>query len=227
MVQSLTTCCIRAPGAALVSVYQRRFDCPGPPLHPSCLPRRLLSRNNLYLPTPQAQTIAVTTVATAAAIAAKGGIASPNIVTEVRVANKPPAGVKPPYIHAWKAAAKEPRKIQQDPARLKISEAGEAEEIVRALKSFRDIPATIPAGPKPMHMRREITTVKVIHHAIISASTSRSLSLVMSAMWPFGALQGIQGCLSHSKTPFALSANFHASDLSAANPLKPAAKLGA
>lgn len=137
MVQSLTTYWVRAPGAVLVSVYQRLFDCPVSPVHPSCLPRRFLSaKTNLYLPTPQAQTIAVTTVATAAAMAAKGGIATPNIVTEVRVANKPPAGVKPPYIHAWKAAAKEPRKIQRDPDRMKKRRAEDAEGIVRALKSF-------------------------------------------------------------------------------------------
>lgn len=51
--------------------------------------------------------IPATTVATKAANNATGGMRSPNIPRLVRVAKIPAAGVKPPYIQAWKAAAAE------------------------------------------------------------------------------------------------------------------------
>ena len=50
----------------------------------------------------------VVAVATPAPKAATGGARNPTIPKLVRVAKMPPAGVKPPYAQAWKAAAREP-----------------------------------------------------------------------------------------------------------------------
>jgi hypothetical protein len=38
----------------------------------------------------------------------------------------------------------------------------------------RNEPATIPPGPNPRHRRMVMTTVNVIHHAVITAMTSMS-----------------------------------------------------
>ncbi|TKW53855.1 hypothetical protein CTA1_6030 [Colletotrichum tanaceti] len=50
----------------------------------------------------------VTNVATRPAKMTTGGINVPSIAMLVRVANTPPAGVKPPYMYDWKAAASVP-----------------------------------------------------------------------------------------------------------------------
>ncbi|KKA18804.1 hypothetical protein T310_7244 [Rasamsonia emersonii CBS 393.64] len=52
--------------------------------------------------------MAATTVANTAANTAAGHISVPSIAILVNVAKMPPAGVKPPYMRDWKAAAREP-----------------------------------------------------------------------------------------------------------------------
>lgn len=54
---------------------------------------------------------AVTKVAHTAAIPANTGSKVPSIPIEVRVAKRPPAGVRPPYNMDWKAAARVPLSI--------------------------------------------------------------------------------------------------------------------
>ncbi len=44
-----------------------------------------------------------TIVAKTAAIMATVGINAPSMATLIKVANMPPAGVKPPYMYDWKA----------------------------------------------------------------------------------------------------------------------------
>lgn len=59
-------------------------------------------------PYPITPTMAATTVANTAANTAAGHISVPSIAILVNVAKMPPAGVKPPYMRDWKAAAREP-----------------------------------------------------------------------------------------------------------------------
>jgi hypothetical protein len=61
-----------------------------------------------YVPTPQIPTIAATSVAINIANIAIERASVPSIAMLVSVAKIPPAGVKPPYMSAWKAAAREP-----------------------------------------------------------------------------------------------------------------------
>lgn len=50
-----------------------------------------------------------TTVERSDAAINAGGIKVPSIAMLVRVANMPPAGVNPPYMNDWKAAANVPK----------------------------------------------------------------------------------------------------------------------
>jgi len=59
-------------------------------------------------PTPQYQTIVAANVANSDANKTKTGPLNPSIAMLVNVAKIPPAGVKPPYINDWKAAARDP-----------------------------------------------------------------------------------------------------------------------
>jgi hypothetical protein len=61
-----------------------------------------------HRPTPKTQTTIAAPVATTAARRDAAGIKVPSIAMLVNVANIPPAGVKAPYIHDWKAAASVP-----------------------------------------------------------------------------------------------------------------------
>lgn len=99
------------------------------------------------------------------AMTSAAGISVPNIAILVSVANIPPAGVKPPYINDWNPAANDPG------------------HKVSGVSNFRgpwgyenyknlDIPKTIPEGPNPRTMMSPITTVKVIHHTVMTARTS-------------------------------------------------------
>jgi hypothetical protein len=65
-------------------------------------------------PHPQAHTILAAAVAKSDATTAAIGIMVPTIAMLVNVANNPPAGVKPPYIHDWKAAANVPEDVPND-----------------------------------------------------------------------------------------------------------------
>jgi hypothetical protein len=56
----------------------------------------------------QIPTIAATSVATNIATMATGRASVPSIAMLVSVAKIPPAGVNPPYMSAWKIAAREP-----------------------------------------------------------------------------------------------------------------------
>lgn len=49
-----------------------------------------------------------TPVARMEAVRVAGNINTPNIAMLVKVAKIPPAGVKPPYIYDWNAAASDP-----------------------------------------------------------------------------------------------------------------------
>lgn len=55
-----------------------------------------------------------TTVERSDATTAAIGCNVPSIAMLVNEANIPPAGVKPPYIHDWKAAASVPKQIPDD-----------------------------------------------------------------------------------------------------------------
>ena len=44
-------------------------------------------------------------------------------------------------------------------------------------------PAMIPAGPNPRHIKMHITTVKVIHQAVIMARISNLVSLTDLQYW--------------------------------------------
>jgi hypothetical protein len=61
-----------------------------------------------HVPTPQLQTADATSVAVNIATMATERASVPSIAMLVNVANIPAAGVNPPYISAWKAAAREP-----------------------------------------------------------------------------------------------------------------------
>lgn len=59
-------------------------------------------------PTPQIQNVPAISVAINIATMATGRDSVPSIAMLVSVAKIPLAGVKPPYMNAWKAAAREP-----------------------------------------------------------------------------------------------------------------------
>lgn len=61
-----------------------------------------------HLPTPETQTKTATKVATSDEPIPTAGINVPTMAMHVKVAKIPPAGVKPPYIQDWKAAAAVP-----------------------------------------------------------------------------------------------------------------------
>jgi hypothetical protein len=61
-----------------------------------------------HVPKPQIQTVPATSVAIDIATVATGRASVPSIAMLVSVAKIPPAGVNPPYMNAWKAAAREP-----------------------------------------------------------------------------------------------------------------------
>jgi hypothetical protein len=61
-----------------------------------------------HVPTPQVQTIAATSVAVTIATMAIVRASVPIAAKLVSVAKIPLAGVNPPYMNAWKAAAREP-----------------------------------------------------------------------------------------------------------------------
>lgn len=56
-------------------------------------------------PTPPTHTKLATIVAMSEATPTAAGINVPSMAMLVKVANTPPAGVNPPYMHDWKAAA--------------------------------------------------------------------------------------------------------------------------
>lgn len=62
----------------------------------------------LYFPTPSLHTRIDTPVARMEAVRVAGNINTPNIAMLVKVAKIPPAGVKPPCIYDWNAAASDP-----------------------------------------------------------------------------------------------------------------------
>lgn len=66
------------------------------------------SFHSLHIPLSTPNTTSATRLAATAAEAANTGTAYPTIPTYVNVANIPAAGVNPPYIHDWNAAAIEP-----------------------------------------------------------------------------------------------------------------------
>lgn len=101
-----------------------------------------------------------TSVAKKAPTSTTKGARMPSIAKLVRVAKRPPAGVKPPYIQVWKAAAIEPNHA------VRIIES------VRRTGLFMSLPATTPAGPKPIESMMVTKTMNVIHHAISTARTS-------------------------------------------------------
>ena len=99
------------------------------------------------------------------------GIRVPSIAIDVKVAKIPPAGVKAPYMHDWKAAARVP-------VSLLLSVSIKRQNIIggaMALSNCENIPAPMPGALNPTSDSRMRTTVKVIDHARISASTSEML----------------------------------------------------
>ncbi|KAG5928243.1 hypothetical protein E4U42_000999 [Claviceps africana] len=91
--------------------YQQRIDRavgPNPPNYFQYKERSLilqvatalreLKEKMIYRPAPQAHTATATPVAIIAASKAAAGIRAPSMPMLVRVANMPPAGVKPPYM---------------------------------------------------------------------------------------------------------------------------------
>ena len=104
---------------------------------------------------------------------------------DVKVAKSPPAGVKAPYMHDWKAAARVPV------SRL-LSVSMKAQNIIRAfmaLSEYENIPAPIPTRLNPTANSKINTTVKVIDHARIGASTSEML--ISIRIWVVMAAEGL------------------------------------
>lgn len=96
-----------------------------------------------------------TSVATTALNPATGGTRRPSMPRLVRVAKIPAAGVKPPYIHPWNAAASEPRSVIS----IRFYES----------KTHGDVPATTPPGPKPRVSTSVVSKVNVTAHAMMMA----------------------------------------------------------
>lgn len=83
----------------------------------------------------------------------------------VRVANIPPAGVNPPYMYDWNAAAKVPRVSERIFSKYAVKS--------RFVPAGKDIAlAPTPIGPKPKAKMMNATTVNVTAHATITAMMS-------------------------------------------------------
>lgn len=116
-------------------------------------------------PTPHIHTILATTVAIDEATRRASGIIVPSIAMLVRVANIPPAGVNPPYMYDWKAAAKVPRVSERMFSKYMLKS--------RFVPAGEDIAlAPTPIGPKPKAKMMNATTVNVTAHATIAAMMS-------------------------------------------------------